>query len=256
MSTYLKTKKMLGSNEKKCEQCGKEFSKPKKYSLTQWWKSRFCSRQCTGQYVRIKDGMTKGERHRRKNGATKQGSPEWLERIRATTKSAMLRPDVNEKIRKPRMPMSDEMKAVRSNALVGIMPKNLINGYGSFANVQRGDYECSKGTVYFRSKWEANYALFLDFLVKNGDIKDWEYETERFVFEQIKFGTRSYLPDFKIINHDNTFEYHEVKGYMDARSKTKLKRMEKYFPDVKLILIDKKYYSELYKKFNKILKMY
>src|SRR6478735_2231686 len=71
---------------------------------------------------------------------------------------------------------------------------------GSFQNVKRGDYETSKGLTFFRSKWEANYALYLDFLVKTKVIKDWEFEAQTFFFEKIKSGTKKYIPDFKITN--------------------------------------------------------
>ena len=110
--------------------------------------------------------------------------------------------------------------------------------------------------MYFRSKWEANYALYLDFLIKNKQIKDWEYEKDVFVFDKINFGTRSYRPDFKIKNNDNSIEYHEVKGYMDGRSKTKLRRMLKYYPEIKLILIDQKVYLDIAKKIGKMLNFY
>jgi len=132
----------------------------------------------------------------------------------------------------------------------------MFGSNGSYPNVQRGDYENSKGTMYFRSKWEANYALFLDFLVRQNEIKEWEYEADVFIFEQIQFGTRSYRPDFKVFNHNRSFEYHEVKGYMDSKSKTKLKRMAKYYPEVKIVLIDSAYYRDLNKKMGKILHFY
>jgi hypothetical protein len=125
-----------------------------------------------------------------------------------------------------------------------------------YDHVQRGEYECSKGTMYFRSKWEANYALYLDFLVKQKQIKGWEYEPDRFVFESIKFGTRSFIPDFKVINNDGKWEYHEVKGFLDGRSKTKLKRIAKYFPNIKLELIDKDYYNTLKRQCGKLLNWY
>jgi hypothetical protein len=128
------------------------------------------------------------------------------------------------------------------------------NSNGSYPNVQRGTYECSKGSMYFRSKWEANYALYLDFLTKNGDIKGWEYEVDTFEFEKIRHGTTRYTPDFKVMDGDTV--YHEVKGYLDARSKTKLKRMAKYFPHVKLVLIEKKQYSEILKKLKGVIKFY
>src|SRR5690606_25989907 len=99
-------------------------------------------------------------------------------------------------------------------------------------------------------------ALYLDFLVKQGEIKNWMYEEDTFMFERIKLGTRSYTPDFKIFNNDETVEYHEVKGYMDQRSKTKLKRMYIYYPEIVIILVDRSFYSEIVKKFKGIIKFY
>lgn len=144
---------------------------------------------------------------------------------------------------------------INSKDLAALLPKPLTNN-GSFHHVQQGDYECSKGLVFFRSKWEANYSLYLDFLIKNGDIKNWEYEAETFFFEKIKLGTRSYRPDFKIFNKDDSIEYHEIKGYMDSKSKTKLKRMKKYFPDVKLVLIENVFYMDMLKKLKGVIKFY
>ena len=240
-----------------CQQCKIEFQVPVKYSLQQWSRSKFCSVKCAIEGRRIKDGMNRGERYRRKRGYLKQGSPEWLEKIRARTKEAMYRPEINAKIRKPRRSPSLESRIKHSNLLAGRLPKNMMFGSnGSYPNVQRGDYENSKGTMYFRSKWEANYALFLDFLVRQNEIKEWEYEADVFIFEQIQFGTRSYRPDFKVFNHNRSFEYHEVKGYMDSKSKTKLKRMAKYYPEVKIVLIDSAYYRDLNKKMGKILHFY
>lgn len=243
--------------EAKCKNCGDEFQKPYKYSLRQWYRSKYCSIKCAAEIRKIKDGMTRDERYRRRKGHVKQHSPEWLEKIRARTKEAMYRPEINSKLRQPKSPMSLEARIKRSNALAGKLPKNMMFGSsGTYPNIQRGDYENSKGTMYFRSKWEANYALFLDFLVGKGEIKNWEYEPDAFIFEEIKFGTRSYRPDFKVFNHDGTFEYHEVKGYMDSKSKTKLKRMAKYYPEVKIVLIDSTYYRDLVKKVGKLLSFY
>lgn len=242
---------------KMCVQCGKEYEKNQKYSLMQWNRNKFCSGKCSSESQKIKDGMTTAERYRIKKGRLKQGSPEWLEAIKARTKEAMFRPDVQAKIRQPKGPMSQEGKIIRSDALVGMLPKNMaFTNNGSFPNVLRGDYECSKGSVYFRSKWEANYALYLDFLIERCEISNWEYESETFFFEKIRLGTRSYRPDFKIFNNDETVEYHEVKGYMDSRSKTKLKRMGIYFPEVKLILIERRFYMDILKKLKGVIKFY
>ncbi len=91
---------------------------------------------------------------------------------------------------------------------------------------------------YWRSKWERQYAKYLEWSKRRGDIKDWDFECETFWFLAIKRGTRSYLPDFKVTLNDDSIEFHEVKGYMDAKSKTKIKRMAKYYPKVVLKIID------------------
>lgn len=101
--------------------------------------------------------------------------------------------------------------------------------------------------IYTRSKWESNYARYLEWLASKDMIKSWEYEPDTFWFENIKRGVRSYLPDFKVTNNDGSIEYHEVKGWMDPRSKTKLKRMKKYHPTVKLVLIDSERYKGIAK---------
>lgn len=98
--------------------------------------------------------------------------------------------------------------------------------------------------VYFRSTWEANYARYLNFLKEKKQIEGWKFEPDVFEFP-VKKGSRFYTPDFKITNNNGTIEYHEVKGYMDQRSSTKLKRMAKYYPGVKLILIDKEAYKSI-----------
>jgi hypothetical protein len=137
----------------------------------------------------------------------------------------------------------------------GVVPTQFAY-HNQHSNIQSGYYENSKGSMHFRSKWEANYALYLDYLVSRKLIRAWEFEVDKFVFEAIKFGTRSYLPDFKIHNNDGTIEYHEVKGYMDSKSKTKLRRMAKYFPEVKLVLVDSVFYRDLVKKLGKVLHFY
>lgn len=107
---------------------------------------------------------------------------------------------------------------------------------------------------YYRSRWEANYARYLQFLKESGQIADWSHEPETFWFTEIMRGCRSYLPDFRVSENNGSIVYHEVKGWMDSRSKTKLKRMKKYYPDVELILISEKEYIEIEKKLGGIIK--
>lgn len=156
-----------------------------------------------------------------------------------------------------------EIRALKENKKGSVMTaeevkklfKTKTGGNGE-SRFKQGDYECSKGSHYFRSKWEANYALYLDWLIKQKQIHNWEYEAETFFFAAIKLGTRSYRPDFKVFNNNGSIEYHEVKGYMDAKSKTKLKRMKKYFPGVKVELIDKDRYSAILKQMKGLIKFY
>lgn len=101
---------------------------------------------------------------------------------------------------------------------------------------------------YYRSRWEANYARYLQWLLENKKIANWQHEPETFWFDAVKRGCVSYLPDFKVTEIDGSISYHEVKGWMDDRSKTKIKRMKKYYPEINLIIIEKKQYQELVKK--------
>lgn len=100
---------------------------------------------------------------------------------------------------------------------------------------------------YYRSRWEANYARWLEREKQEGRIVSWAHEPKTFWFEGIKRGVNNYLPDFQVVNNDLSEEYHEVKGWMDSKSATKLKRMAKYHPDVKLVLVDTKVYRKLEK---------
>jgi hypothetical protein len=105
--------------------------------------------------------------------------------------------------------------------------------------------------IYFRSAWEANYARYLEMERINGNIYDWEFEKTTFWFNEsslcktkLRRGVLSYLPDFKIIKKESTYYWVEIKGYMDNRSIIKLKRMEKYYPNEKLIVVDKKWFDD------------
>jgi hypothetical protein len=107
---------------------------------------------------------------------------------------------------------------------------------------------------FYRSRWEYRYALYLEFMKKYNHIIEWEHEPKTFWFEGIKRGTNNYKPDFKIIFPSGNEEWHEVKGYMDSKSATKIKRMKKYYPDVILRIIDKNWFKENSPKLKMILK--
>lgn len=98
---------------------------------------------------------------------------------------------------------------------------------------------------YYRSRWEANYARYLEWLRERGEIASWRHEPKTFWFEGIKRGCVSYLPDFEVVEIGGRTAYHEVKGWMDERSATKIKRMAKYHPTVPLIVIRQKEYKQI-----------
>lgn len=106
---------------------------------------------------------------------------------------------------------------------------------------------------YFRSGWEANYARYLNWLIERKEIQRWEFEPDTFEFEGIKRGSKFYTPDFKVFENDGTYKYHEVKGWMDAKSKTKLKRMAKYHPQETIVLIDSPVYRSIAKAMKSII---
>lgn len=74
-------------------------------------------------------------------------------------------------------------------------------------------------------------------------ILDWEHEPKTFWFEGIKRGCVSYLPDFRILRPNGEHYWVEVKGYLDSKSKTKLKRFKRYFPEEELLLITKEWFN-------------
>lgn len=118
-----------------------------------------------------------------------------------------------------------------------------ISDYSEWGTYQ-GWYNVGGRKYYFKSLWEKRYALYLDFLKRHGKIKEWWYEPDQFWFDGIKRGTKAYLPDFKVLFNSGIVEYIEVKGYMDKKSATKLKRMRIYHPKVLLRIIGKEWFIE------------
>ena len=103
--------------------------------------------------------------------------------------------------------------------------------------------------IYFRSSWEVNFALTAQYWKEKNVIKESEYEPKPFWFENIKRGVRSYKPDFKITLPDERHYWVEVKGYMDSKSATKIKRLRKDYPDEKLVVLEKKWFDRFKKDF-------
>lgn len=134
------------------------------------------------------------------------------------------------------------MKMMRSRAANGTMANPRYK-----ASWKQQWAEINGVRNFYRSKWELNYAYYLEWLRVNGQIQSWEHEPTTFWFEGVKRGCVSYLPDFRVTDLNGNVSYHEVKGWMDDRSKTKLRRMKKYHPEVKLVVIDAAAYRSLAK---------
>jgi hypothetical protein len=107
---------------------------------------------------------------------------------------------------------------------------------------------------FYRSRWEYRYALYLQLMKENKYIVDWEHEPKTFWFDGIKRGTNNYKPDFVVIFPSGKEEWYEVKGYMDSKSATKIKRMAKYHPNIVLNVIDGTWFKANGKKLQAILK--
>ncbi len=106
----------------------------------------------------------------------------------------------------------------------------------------------------FRSKWERNIAVWLEWRKLKGEIKAWEFEPKIFKIA----GTddrkvKSYLPDFKVLKNDDTVEWVEVKGRKDAASIIKIKKFREQYNET-LKVIDAAEYNRIKSRFGLILK--
>ncbi len=111
--------------------------------------------------------------------------------------------------------------------------------------------------MYFRSSWEANYARYLNLLLKMKVISGWDYEPQTFWFLNIKRGVRSYRPDFLVqYKGEPKPVYVEVKGWMDPKSKTKIARFKKYYPQHKLEVVGQKEYNGIGAKWRSAIPMW
>ena len=125
------------------------------------------------------------------------------------------------------------------------------NGANVYSRCKRGVRE-DLG-FFVRSRWEANYARYLKWLEQRGDIAAWEYEPITFRFEGVSRGPYTYMPDFKVIEKNGSVAYHEVKGWMDSGSRSRLKRFAKFYPSHTLLVIDAKAYRQIEQKLSSVI---
>jgi hypothetical protein len=220
-----------------CEICGKEIKTylPKNSVMT-YTIRKTCSDVCKNKMLSIKKKKDILKNGHPKGMLGKTHSKEYKDKI--SKRSKLMWSDKNSYFN------SEENKQRISDNNMKLHKKGILGGENSYSNCKRGYFIDGDKKYYMRSGWEIRYAAYLNILKKSNEIKDWEYEVDTFWFEKIKRGVRSYKPDFKIFNNDGSIVYHEVKGYMDAKSKTKLKRMKLYHPEINVIVIGEEFFKK------------
>ena len=140
-------------------------------------------------------------------------------------------------------PESYKAAVVTKLARYGTAGPRLTAGqaYSRVRSGKRADLE----DRFFRSSWEANYARYLNWLVRKKQLLRWEYEPKTFRFEGVTRGPYTYTPDFCLYTVDGGVVYHEVKGWMDGPSKSRIARFRKFFPDINLVIIDSEVYRDI-----------
>lgn len=171
----------------------------------------------------------------------KKHSPETKRRMSVAYKKAWANPASKLNSDENRQRISDRNTKLHQE---GTFYNDKSNAY---SRCKSGWWDHEDKRYFMRSMWEHNYAWYLVWLQARSEIKSWEYEVDTFWFEAIRRGVRSYTPDFKVTLNAGTIEYHEVKGWMDSKSATKLKRMRKYHPTIKMVLVDKDSYNAIKK---------
>lgn len=118
-----------------------------------------------------------------------------------------------------------------------------------------GHFTIGGKTYYFRSLLERRWACVLELckrfsplseVVLGYAIRDWFYEPRKFSFDSANIknglkgksrGVLDYRVDFQIVKKGGKIVWHETKGYMNGKSRTKLRCMHKYYPRVDIAVV-------------------
>lgn len=138
-------------------------------------------------------------------------------------------------------------ESIRRSASARMIERLREGPEGVYSRSRRGWRVIAGRRIFFRSRWEANYARFLEWLRGRAEILSWDYEPKTFWFESIRRGCRSYTPDFQVRSESGE-EWHEVKGWMDPKSRVKLERMARHHPAERVVLVDAARYREIERK--------
>ena len=101
----------------------------------------------------------------------------------------------------------------------------------NFARTRKGVREDIHPKYCFRSATEANFARILEYHKCK-----WTFEERSFVFSGYKTKPFVYIMDFAVEKSKNKPDwlvpgFYEIKGYMTADSRTKLRRLKKNYPE-------------------------
>ncbi len=136
--------------------------------------------------------------------------------------------------------IEDKIMAFTDDAPVHLLKNKSTRQHRAAAGWHKiGNQRC-----YFRSEWERKFACYLECCKTDRFLKSWSYEPKTFWFLKIKRGVRSFKPDFKAIWGDGTIVWYEVKGWMDSKSKTKLRRMAKYYPKIRVEVVGSQWFDD------------
>jgi hypothetical protein len=80
--------------------------------------------------------------------------------------------------------------------------------------------------------------FILDRMLKNNDIKKWEYTNDRFPYISNDNKLHTYLLDFKVHRNDDTFFYIETKGYIRENDPFKWRAIKGKGIELKILFND------------------
>lgn len=136
-----------------------------------------------------------------------------------------------------------------------VMFQSRINGdIKSKSNRKEFDVKINHKDYYFKSSWEYEFALILERIKNEGFIISWSYEPIRFIFEDVKQGIRSYLPDFVVFNKKGESIFFEVKGWKMENGMKRIEMFKERYPNIKLYIIDEREYKKVISEANYILR--
>ncbi|RLD51554.1 MAG: hypothetical protein DRI97_15545 [Bacteroidetes bacterium] len=112
---------------------------------------------------------------------------------------------------------------------------NIATAASNYARVRGGIRKDIHPTYFFRSPWEANVARVFELIEAT-----WEFEGTEFLFKDYNTSPYKYIMDFEVTkalkskqkDYPIKFEkaYYEVKGWMDPKSRNKMRRYKKNYP--------------------------